>query len=862
MPEAASHVVSAGTTGKTRRAPRHRHGWATLLSASVALTALSAASAVAQSWTGATSADWTDGTNWSGGVVPTSPTAVTIDSANPAVLGVGAAASGSTGNLFVGETSAGSLTIQNGSTLASLGSFRIGGAGSTGTVTVTGAGSQWTASGLALTIGGSGTGILNVQNGASVTAQGGTSLGGGAGVGILNVTNATFASQSLSVAAGSQANFDNAVYRATRSSAVWIGSSAGTLNIAAGGLTMDSVNFTVSASSGFSGIGSLTKTGTGIVNLTTSNFYTGRTVIGQGTLALRTGGSIAASSGVTANGTFDISALTAAGTDIQSLGGSGAITMGAKNLTITNANDTFSGLFNGIGVLTVAGGKEVLSGDNSAFGGSTIVQGGTLAVNGILAGVMDVQAAGRLQGIGTVGDTTNAGIVAPGNSIGTLTIAGNYTGTGGTLQIESVLGGDASPTDKLVVTGNTSGSTNVKVINLGGGGAQTVEGIKIIDVGGASNGAFALQGDYVINGQQAVVGGAYAYTLQKNGVSTPTDGDWYLRSSLINPPASAPAGPLYQPGVPIYESYGQILLGMNGLPTLRQRVGNGYAASGGIGGGPSPVWLRVEGQHASFKPSNTTGSTFTSDQGTMRGGVDGLAYENDRGRLIFGFTAHYAARSSDVKSLYGNGKIKVDGVGAGGTLTWYGNNGFYVDGQSQMTWYRSDLSSDLAGTLKDGNNAFGYAFGAETGRRIPLGGALSLTPQAQLVYSSVSFGTFNDRFGAAVSSDDGDSLQGRAGLSLDHQRAWRNGEGEMIRSDIYAITNLYYEFLDGTAVDVGGTRFTSAADRLWGGVGAGGAYHWANDKYSLYGEVSFNTSLADAGDDYAYKGTLGFRALW
>jgi fibronectin-binding autotransporter adhesin len=301
---------------------------------------------------------------------------------------------------------------------------------------------------------------------------------------------------------------------------------------------------------------------------------------------------------------------------------------------------------------------------------------------------------------------------------------------------------------------------------------------------------------------------------------------------------------------------------MNGLPTLRQRVGNAYAAGGGIGGGPSPVWLRVEGQHASVKPSSTTGSTYTSDQGTIRGGVDGLAYENGHGRLIFGVTAHYDTLSSDVKSFYGNGKIKVDGLGVGGTLTWYGDNGFYVDGQSQMTWYRSDLSSDLAGTLTDGNSGFGYAFGAESGRRIPLGGALSLTPQAQLVYSSVRFSAFNDRFGAAVSGDDADSLQGRAGLSLDHRREGRDGQGRKVSSDIYAITNLYYEFLGGTAVDVSGTRFTSAAERLWGGVGAGGAYRWADGRYALYGEVSYNTSLADAGDSEAYKGTLGFRATW
>jgi fibronectin-binding autotransporter adhesin len=271
-------------------------------------------------------------------------------------------------------------------------------------------------------------------------------------------------------------------------------------------------------------------------------------VIQAGTLALTGAGAISNSSRVVANGTFDVTGITAASTNIQSLAGSGAVTLGAKNLAITNANDLFSGVISGTGGLTLSSGMQILSGVNTYTGGTT-VSGGTLAINGSVCGAMTVLAGGTLQGTGTVCDTSNAGIVAPGNSIGTLTVAGNYTGNGGTLQIESVLGGDASPTDRLVVTGNTAGSTNVRVINLGGGGAQTVEGVKIIDVGGASNGAFSLLGDYVIQGQQAVVGGAYAYTLQKNGVSTPTDGDWYLRSSLINPPPAAPAGPLYQPGV-------------------------------------------------------------------------------------------------------------------------------------------------------------------------------------------------------------------------------------------------------------------------------------------------------------------------
>ncbi|GAA5543317.1 autotransporter outer membrane beta-barrel domain-containing protein [Brucella sp. NBRC 113783] len=82
------------------------------------------------------------------------------------------------------------------------------------------------------------------------------------------------------------------------------------------------------------------------------------------------------------------------------------------------------------------------------------------------------------------------------------------------------------------------------------------------------------------------------------------------------------------------------------------------------------------------------------------------------------------------------------------------------------------------------------------------------------------------------------------------------------RTYVYGIANLYYEFLDGTKVDVSGASFTSRNDRFWGGIGLGGSYNWNNDKYSLYGEGSINTSLANFGDSYAYKGTVGFRVKW
>lgn len=79
------------------------------------------------------------------------------------------------------------------------------------------------------------------------------------------------------------------------------------------------------------------------------------------------------------------------------------------------------------------------------------------------------------------------------------------------------------------------------------------------------------------------------------------------------------------------------------------------------------------------------------------------------------------------------------------------------------------------------------------------------------------------------------------------------------RTHIYGIANLYYEFLEGTRVDVSGTSFASRNDRVWGGLGVGGTYNWDDDKYSIYGEGLVNTSLNNFGESYSVKGQFGFR---
>ncbi|TJX50269.1 MAG: autotransporter outer membrane beta-barrel domain-containing protein, partial [Mesorhizobium sp.] len=406
-------------------------------------------------------------------------------------------------------------------------------------------------------------------------------------------------------------------------------------------------------------------------------------------------------------------------------------------------------------------------------------------VNGSLANsAATILGGGALGGNGTVGSTTlqAGGVIAPGNSIGLLTLQGNFVGAGGAVEIEAILDGDASSTDKLVIAGNTSGTANVKVIGLGGGGAQTVDGIKIIDVGGTSAGTFNLLGDYVFQGDQAVVAGAYAYRMYQNGISTPADGDWYLRSALINPvDPGGPSSPLYAPSVPVYEAYAGVLQSFNQLGTLQQRAGNrswtGAAqpdADDRVEGG-SPIWGRIEAAHKKLDPgTSTTGTDYDADLWRLQAGLDGQLAQMASGVLTGGVTVHYGTGKSDISSAFGLGSIDSTGYGFGGTLTWYGNSGFYVDAQAELTWFDSDLSSATLGNrLVKGNNGFGYGLGIEAGQKIGLQGNWSLTPQAQLSYSSVDFDSFTDPYGAVVANGGSDSLIGRLGLSADYESRWK-----------------------------------------------------------------------------------------
>ena len=91
-----------------------------------------------------------------------------------------------------------------------------------------------------------------------------------------------------------------------------------------------------------------------------------------------------------------------------------------------------------------------LSGDSGAFCGHTTVHSSILVVNGMLGGTLPVLPYAHLHGGGHVGTTTVAGIVAPGDSIGTLTIHGNYIQLHGSNYEVEIDPGGAS--DQVIVT--------------------------------------------------------------------------------------------------------------------------------------------------------------------------------------------------------------------------------------------------------------------------------------------------------------------------------------------------------------------------------------------------------------------------
>ncbi|MGQ9367163.1 autotransporter outer membrane beta-barrel domain-containing protein [Azospirillum sp. A39] len=224
------------------------------------------------------------------------------------------------------------------------------------------------------------------------------------------------------------------------------------LGAAAGGLTV--TGGTLRTTGSFDSARSVTLTGGGTVDVAdATTLQLSGTVSGDGALVKRGAGALVLT-GANAYGGTVVEAGTLVG-DAGSIAGDAAV---AGALVFRQAGDgTYAGAISGQGgasVVKEGAGRLSLSGDSAAFAGTTTVAAGTLAVDGTLGGVVEVATGGRLGGSGTVGTARVAGTVAPGNSIGTLSVAGDLTQQpGSTYEVELDADGRA---DRIAVAGSAT----------------------------------------------------------------------------------------------------------------------------------------------------------------------------------------------------------------------------------------------------------------------------------------------------------------------------------------------------------------------------------------------------------------------
>ncbi|EBI9250324.1 fibronectin-binding autotransporter adhesin ShdA [Salmonella enterica] len=521
----------------------------------------------------------------------------------------------------------------------------------------------------------------------------------------------------------------------------------------------------------------------------------------------------------------------------------GTFTLGAGDsfeVTSVLGDKTGNGDWDGKTLTKLGAGKLTLSGVNT-YTGDTNVQEGTLwlAGDGTIGEVGSQQAVnvasgatfggsngttvnGKVTNEGTLvfgdseetgaiftlnGDLVNMGTIASGSTSSTpgntLYVDGNYTGNGGSLYLNTVLGDDDSATDKLVITGDASGTTDLYINGIGDG-AQTTNGIEVVDVGGVSTSdAFELKNE--------VNASLYTYRLYWNE----SDNDWYLASKAqsddddsggddtpsdggddggnVTPPDDGGDGgnvtppddggdvtppddggdvaPQYRADIGAYMGNQWMARNLQ-MQTLYDREGSQYRNADGS------VWARFKAGKAESEAVSGN-IDMDSNYSQFQLGGDILAWGNGQQSITVGVMASYINADTDSTGNRGadgsqfTSSGNVDGYNLGVYATWFADaqthSGAYVDSWYQYGFYNNSVESGDAGSESYDSTA--NAVSLETGYRYDIalsnGNTVSLTPQAQVVWQNYSADSVKDNYGTRIDGQDGDSWTTRLGLRVD-----------------------------------------------------------------------------------------------
>ncbi|ELQ3858879.1 fibronectin-binding autotransporter adhesin ShdA [Salmonella enterica] len=491
--------------------------------------------------------------------------------------------------------------------------------------------------------------------------------------------------------------------------------------------------------------------------------------------------------------------------------------LGAGKLTLSGVN-TYTGDTNvqegtlwlaGDGTIGEVGSQQAVNvASGATFGGSngTTVNGKVTNEGTLVFG--DSEETGAIFTLN--GDLVNMGTIASGSTSSTpgntLYVDGNYTGNGGSLYLNTVLGDDDSATDKLVITGDASGTTDLYINGIGDG-AQTTNGIEVVDVGGVSTSdAFELKNE--------VNASLYTYRLYWNE----SDNDWYLASKAqsddddsggddtpsdggddggnvtppddggdggnVTPPDDGGDGgdvtppdhggdvaPQYRADIGAYMGNQWMARNLQ-MQTLYDREGSQYRNADGS------VWARFKAGKAESEAVSGN-IDMDSNYSQFQLGGDILAWGNGQQSVTVGVMASYINADTDSTGNRGadgsqfTSSGNVDGYNLGVYATWFADaqthSGAYVDSWYQYGFYNNSVESGDAGSESYDSTA--NAVSLETGYRYDIalsnGNTVSLTPQAQVVWQNYSADSVKDNYGTRIDGQDGDSWTTRLGLRVD-----------------------------------------------------------------------------------------------